>query len=66
MGFRKELLSYICSLQDQCYLMQMRNKRSHERMRQDLDENMDDQEVELLDDNTQSRTSSDEVRYLHY
>ena len=61
MGFRKELLSYICSLQDQCYLMQMRNKRSHERMRHDLDENMDDQEAELLDDNTQSRTSSDEV-----
>ncbi|CAC5416119.1 unnamed protein product [Mytilus coruscus] len=48
---------------DQCFLMQMRDKRTHTRLTRDHDENMDDQEIELLDESVQSRVSSDEPQY---
>jgi len=48
-------------VQDQCFLMQMRDKRGRERLPHDQDENMDDQEVELLEDSVQSRMNNDEV-----
>lgn len=37
-------------------------KKNEDHHRLDSDDNMDDQEVELLEDSVQSRSSSDEVR----
>ncbi|VDI56221.1 Hypothetical predicted protein [Mytilus galloprovincialis] len=48
---------------DQCFLMQMRDKRTHTRLTRDHDENMDDQEIELLDESLQSSVRTDEPQY---
>ncbi|XP_071175789.1 fibroblast growth factor receptor-like [Mytilus edulis] len=48
---------------DQCFLMQMRDKRTHTRLTRDHDENMDDQEIELLDESVQSSVRTDEPQY---